>query len=123
MYDTKRHTKVAMEYHRTNIQDEYNYGMNKIDLGDQLRNYYCMDRWKRQFKWWFALWMWGFEVSLVNAYITYTKMRTNLYKIEKKYVDTLQVSEVGSARVDQSYKVWPKESIILRSKLKEACYF
>ena len=84
VYDTKRHTKVAMEYHRTNIQDEYNYGMNKIDLGDQLRNYYRMDRWKRQFKWWFALWMWGFEVSLVNAYITYTKMSTNLYKIEKR---------------------------------------
>ena len=59
--------------------------MNKIDLGDQLRNYYCMDRWKRQFKWWFALWMWGFEVSLVvNAYITYIKMCTNLYKMEKR---------------------------------------
>ena len=47
VYDTKKNTKVAMEFHRTNLQDEYNYGMNKIDLGDQLRNYYRMDRWKR----------------------------------------------------------------------------
>ena len=88
MCTTLKNTKVAMEFHRTNLQDEYNYGMNKIDLGDQLRNYYRMDRWKRQFKWWFALQMWGFEVSLVNAYIAYTKMCTNLYKMEKRNIWT-----------------------------------
>ena len=48
--------------------------MNKIDLGDQLRNCYCMDRQKWQFKCWIALWMWGFEVCLVNAYVVYVKM-------------------------------------------------
>ena len=45
-YDSQNHTQVAMEFHRTNIQEEYNYGINKIDLGDQLRNHYFMDRWK-----------------------------------------------------------------------------
>ena len=58
--------------------------MNKIDLGDQLRNYYRMDRRKRQLKWWLASWMWGFEVCLVNAYVAYVKMCTNIYNIEKK---------------------------------------
>ena len=33
VYDTKKNTKVSMEFYRTNLQDEYNYDMNKIDLG------------------------------------------------------------------------------------------
>ena len=57
VYDSHNHTQATMEFRHTNLQEEYNYGMNKIDLGDQLRNYYRMDRWKRQFKWWLALWM------------------------------------------------------------------
>ena len=58
--------------------------MNKIDLGDQLRNYYRMDRWKRKFKWWLAFWMLGFEVCLVNAYVAYVKMCIDIYNIEEK---------------------------------------
>ena len=56
--------------------------MNKIDLIDQLINYYRMDRRKRQFKWWLALWKWVFEVCLVNAYVAYVKMCKNIYNIE-----------------------------------------
>ena len=84
VYDSQNHTQVAMEFHRKNIQEEYNYGTNNIYLGDQLRNYYRMDRRKRQLKWWLALWMWGFEVCLVNAYVAYVKICTNIYNIEKK---------------------------------------
>ena len=38
---------VPMKFLRTNIQEMYNYGMNKIDLGDQYRGQYKMDYWKR----------------------------------------------------------------------------
>ena len=58
--------------------------MKNIDLGDQLRNYYRVDIWKRQFKWWIALCMWGSEVCLVNAYVSYVKICTNIYNIKKK---------------------------------------
>ena len=40
VYDSENHTKVSMEFHCTIVQEEYNYGMNKIDLGDQVQNYY-----------------------------------------------------------------------------------
>ena len=58
VYDIHNHTQVAMEFHRTNLQEEYNYGMNKINVGDKLKNYYFMDRWKGKLKWWLAFWMW-----------------------------------------------------------------
>ena len=57
--------------------------MKKIDLGDQLRGYFRIDRWKRKFKRWLALWMWGFKVCLVNTCVAYVKMCTNIYNIEK----------------------------------------
>ena len=66
------------------MQEMYNYGMNKIDLGDQYRGQYKMDYWKRQSKWWMALWLFGLQVCVVNAYVAYTAMCTHLYKMEKK---------------------------------------
>jgi hypothetical protein len=33
-----------------------------------------MDHWQRQFKWWWSIWLWGFGVLLVNAYIFYQKV-------------------------------------------------
>ena len=50
VYDIQNHNRVAMGFHRKNLQEEYNYGMNKIGLGDQLVNYYLMDIWKWKFK-------------------------------------------------------------------------
>lgn len=76
--------RVSMLFLRTNMQEMYNYGMNKIDLGDQYRGQYKMDYWKRQSKWWMALWLFGLQICVVNAYVAYTAMCTHLYKMEKK---------------------------------------
>ena len=38
------------------------------DIADQLRLVYRMQRFHRNQKWWWALWIWGVEVSLVNTY-------------------------------------------------------
>ena len=44
--------------------------MNNNDIADQLRLVYLMQHFRRNYKWWWALWLWGFEVVIVNAYRT-----------------------------------------------------
>jgi len=75
---------VPMKFLRTNMQEMYNYGMNKIDLGDQYRGQYKMDYWKRQSKWWMELWLFGLQVCMVNAFVIYYAMCVHLYKMNKK---------------------------------------
>ena len=84
VYDYCVEDRVDMKFLRTNMQEMYNYGMNKIDLGDQYRGQYKMDYWKRQSKWWMALWLFGLQVCVVNAFVAYTAMCTHLYNMKKK---------------------------------------
>ena len=53
------------------LSDDYNFEMNDNDIADQLRLVYRLQRMHRNQKWWWALWMWAMEVSLVNAYMMY----------------------------------------------------
>ena len=88
IYDYMVDDCVRMNFLRTNFQEMYNYGMNKIDLGDQYRTYYKMNHWKRQTKWWMALWLFGIQVSVVNAYVAYSAMCIQLYNMNKKEILT-----------------------------------
>jgi hypothetical protein len=67
--DTKK--LETIRFLRLNINDDYNAGMGHVDVSDQLRNYYRMDHWSRKQKWWWAIYMWGMGVMLVNSYVCY----------------------------------------------------
>ncbi len=43
--------------------------MNYNDIADQLRLVYRMQRFQRNEKWWWALWIWGLEFSFTNAFM------------------------------------------------------
>jgi len=60
-----------MKYLRVNVNDDYNHKMNPVDIADQLRNNYRMDRWLRNRKWWWSIYLWGQGVLITNAYIVY----------------------------------------------------
>ena len=62
-----------VKYLRVNINNDYNYKMNNVDIADQLRNNYKMDRWLRQKKWWWSIYLWGQGVLLTNAYLVYCR--------------------------------------------------
>jgi hypothetical protein len=59
---------------RLNLNNAYNLDMGHVDVADQLRGNYRMDLWQRQYKWWWSVWLWGFGVLMVNAYVYYKKV-------------------------------------------------
>ncbi len=51
------------------LSDQYNFEMNNNDIANQLRLVYRIIRFQRNNKWWWALFLWGYEVSMVNSYV------------------------------------------------------
>ena len=70
VYSRELRKDVPYKFLRYNISYDYNYKMNNNDIADQLQLVYRMQRSQRNYKWWWALWLWGFEVAIVNAYRT-----------------------------------------------------
>lgn len=88
VYDYSIEDCVPMQYVCTDMQEMYNYGMNKVDLSDQYRSQYRMDHWKRQSKWLMALWLFGFQVCVVNAFVAYRTICTHLYNMDTQELRT-----------------------------------
>ncbi|KAK3254785.1 hypothetical protein CYMTET_36015 [Cymbomonas tetramitiformis] len=74
VWDSSEQKKKEISFTRLNVIDDYNHNMNGVDIADQLREIYRFDGpWMRQRKWWWALFLWGIGVAVVNAYILYKK--------------------------------------------------
>ena len=59
----------------------YQQQMSGVDLHDQLNGYYnCGDR--KTLKWWKKVFLWGFEVALVNSFILYSEYHKTLNPID-----------------------------------------
>ena len=84
VYDKVQNEIRDIEFLRTNIQNDYNNGMNDVDISDQLRKIYCFNRWLRNRKWWWAIFMWALGVILVNAYVAYVSANTLTWCKKKK---------------------------------------
>ena len=63
--------KVTKQFLRPNFVNIYNFDMNSVDRADHLRKNYCFGEDLRQRKWWFSIFLWGLDVSMVNAYLLY----------------------------------------------------
>ena len=79
IFCTTRRMIVKVPFYRLNLADEYNNKMGRVDVGDQLRNYYRFDHFMRKRKWWWSFWMWGMGMLLTNTY-TY-----ELHNMKPKY--------------------------------------
>ena len=73
VWSSKLGKSVLFKFLRCNISHDYNYKMNDNDVADQLRLIYRIMRFQRNNKWWWALWLWGLEVMIVNAYCMYKR--------------------------------------------------
>ncbi len=78
------HENLDMKFLCFCISHDYNHKMNDNDIADQLRLQYQMMCFSRNNKWWWALWLWGYEVCFVNAYMMYCHYH-QIYNIQLKY--------------------------------------
>jgi len=71
VFDKEEQTMTALDFLRLNVTDECNNNMHEVDIADQLRNNYRIDFWLRFYKFWWAIFIWGLGVSMVNAHVFY----------------------------------------------------
>lgn len=75
-----------LRFLRMNTIHKYNSEMGGVDLADQLRGSYRMDKWVRNRKWWWSILFWGIGVLLTNAYIVYVYANVLHFNTKKKYL-------------------------------------
>ena len=64
--------------------NKYNKEMGSVDLADQLRGSYRLDKSIRNRKWWWLIMFWSIGIILTNAYVMYKKVNMEEYGVEKK---------------------------------------
>jgi hypothetical protein len=82
VFDKAEQRNVSHKFLHCQVINEYNNGMNGVDVVDQLQGSYWIDRWMKKRKWWWSIWMWGVQLLLVNAYILYKS--THLFIVEEE---------------------------------------
>ena len=71
VYNVDTGESEPLEFLRLNTIHDYNQKMGGVDIADQLRGTYRLDRWVRNRKWWWSIMYWSFGVMLTNAYVVY----------------------------------------------------
>ena len=89
---------------RPNFVNAYNYDMNSLDWADQLRTNYQVSVGLRQRKWWWSIFLWAFDVAIVNSYLLY-KSYTEMHGFQPKSHYTYR-EEIFKAWMDPDL-YWP----------------
>ena len=71
VFNVEKNETEDLRFLRLNQIHKYNKEMGGVDIADQLRGVYRIDRFVRNRKWWFSLLFWGIGVLLTNAYKLY----------------------------------------------------
>ncbi len=99
-------SKVDFKFLRWSLSHDYNFEMNDNDIADQLRLVYRIMRFQRNNKWWWALFLWGYEVSMVNAYVA-MKRYCELKGVPVPWTHHDWNMAIGYAHLDPT-EYWPR---------------
>lgn len=107
--------KVKVPFYRLNLADEYNNRMGRVDVGDQLRNYYRFDHFMRKRKWWWSFWMWTMGMLLTNAFILHQQFH-ELHKSKPKYNHYQFVCRIAKAWLQPEEHCFSKKRTVNRKR-------
>ena len=90
--------------------------MNSVDVADQIWNSYKFQHWMRNRKWWWALFMCGFGIMLVNAYILYKTDHIIIWYNKKDEVLSQYEfrKEIALSRIKKIRQTWQKKTTTTR---------
>ena len=74
VYNVETGKVEDLKFLRLNQIDKYNNGMGDVNVDNQLRGVYRLDRWVRNRKWWWSMLFWSMCVLLTNYYKLYLQM-------------------------------------------------
>ena len=78
----------SLKFLRLNHINQYNKEMGNVDLADQLRGTYRLDKNIRNRKWWWSIMFWSVGVKLTNAYVMYCKVQIEHFGRKKEELMT-----------------------------------
>jgi hypothetical protein len=99
-------SNVDFKFLRWSLSHDYNYQMNDYDIADQLRLVYQIMHFQRNNKWWWALFLWGYKVSVVNSYVS-MKRYCELKGVPVPWSHHDWNEAIGYTHLDPEY--WPKQ--------------
>ncbi len=124
VWSTALKTNIDFSFLRWNLSDGYNFEMNDNDVADQLCLVYWIMRFQRNIKWWWALFLWGYEVSLVNSYVSY-KRYCKLKGVPVNWTHHDWNEAIGYAHVDPD-EYWPRRKLppksVPKANAKSICH-
>jgi hypothetical protein len=97
---------VDFTFLRWSLSHHYNYEMNDNNIADQLRLVYPVMRFQRNNKWWWAFYLWAYEVSMVNLYVS-MKWYCELKGVPVPWTHHNWNEAIGYAHVDTT-EYWPR---------------
>ncbi len=80
MWKEKAKKKSFVKFLCLNMIDKYSHNINSVNMADQLWDVYRPDRWTRNRRWWWAIWICGIRVAGTNPY----KLHEVMYEEEMK---------------------------------------
>jgi hypothetical protein len=98
------------------LLDNYNFEMNDKDVANQLCLFYWIMRFQHSVKWWWSLFLWGYEVSLINADVSY-KRYYELKGVAVQWTHNYWNDAIGYAHVDPD-EYWPQRKLPPKSNPK-----
>ena len=107
IWDKSQKQSRDVRFMRLNLIDDYNLGMGGVDMADQLRLQYRIERWMRQRKWWWAIFLWTIGVAHTNAYVCYTTLYDNHVQAKKK-VSHKKLTHIEFLERLAKQLIWPE---------------
>ena len=106
VWDKNNHANKNIDFLRLNVVNEYNFGMGGVDIADQLRLQHRVDRWMRQSKWWWSIWLWSLSLAATNGYIIWRHVYDKEIKLKRStptYYSHVQFLEKLALQL-----IWPE---------------
>jgi len=116
VWDKNSSTMKEGRFLRLSVNDSYNMNMNNVDIADQLRGNYRSDRWMRKLKWWWALFFWGHNTMLVNAYVSYKTFMVNKGKTPLSHYEFHKMVVLAKVSPTEYSAEKQKESIAVQQR-------
>ena len=112
VYNVESGEVEKLSFLRLNNIAKYNKEMGDVDLADQLRGNYRLDKNIRNRKWWWSIMFWSVGTMLTNAYVMYCVV--NLLHFGKKKTDIMTHLQFREAIAE--YWINPEEYLSRKKK-------